>query len=141
MNNKKKIALIIILVLLAYGYYYFTYEFNLLGECGKYDVNKAQSSNQKFELEYYILNCGATSDYATQMKLKDLTLNTEEIVVNIRGNFISNENVESVIVEWLNPNQVNITYNGQEDRIYKYQNQYKDISIHLINNGSVVMPR
>lgn len=85
------------------------------------------STDRRYEIIVFIRDCGATTDYSSQIKIKDNQQNTEEII------FIGSLD-ESMKVEWENE-KIKIYYYKKD--IYKILNEYHGVEIELVGVVSI----
>ena len=124
---------LILVVLLGVGYYYFRYHFSLFGDCSRDAVSIVNSPDNIYQAELTIVNCGATTDYVTNVQLKNNQTKAFKDVVIISG-----KQDEKVKMNWSNKNLLNFNFEGSSDKIFDSVNQFEDVKIELMENGTSI---
>lgn len=86
------------------------------------EVSRSKSPNGKYTETLLLGNGGATTGFATLVKINS------KIVFGVNGDFS-----QDIKIEWLNNNHLKIIYKGDIKDIYKYEKEYKNVKIEIIN--------
>jgi hypothetical protein len=127
MKKSLKILLIIcsiVLILVLAAWVYFYYFFNLLGECGQNMVKEAPSQNDQHLARLLIVNCGATTDYATWITVKTHSTTKEEQIITLKG-----DHSKSCTINWIDDNSLSIKCDVDSSELYVHKTEYDGIKI------------
>lgn len=122
------------------GLIYIISPFSAEDMCGNKISITEFSPNKKHKIVIFCRNCGATTDFSTQVSI----LKVDEKLENESGNIFSadsehgkaktDENSSiSIKAKWLNNNKVIITYD-KNARTFKTENSLDEIEIEYIKN-------
>ena len=112
------ISLVALVLLIFSGWYYFTHHFNLLGECSRELVGEILSPLEDHVAEYYVQNCGATTDFSTRVAID------KDIVFVIKG-----RHVDDIGISWTNEKELSIRYSGNQGLIQSLNEDVNGIHI------------
>lgn len=127
-NKKIKNHLIWIIglpaLLFASGYFWVFIFSLLLSPCGVESVDSILSPDASKKVEVFIVDCGATTDWSTQVSI----LNSNEVVgQNTRGNVMRLGGKQQVIPTWAGLDSVEILYD--DSKIFKQVEEVDGVSI------------
>jgi hypothetical protein len=91
--------------------------------CGNTSIETKMAPNGEYIATSYIRDCGATTDFSTQVKITHE--GNEEIV------FVMNGRDVDINLEWDKNNQLSIYYHGEPEEIFKLEKQWKSININF----------
>lgn len=119
----------IFLILVAIFWLYIQYGFSLFGDCGRDILSKKTSPSNLYTTEVQLVNCGATSDYSTQVVVKNLVTATQQTVLSLKGDV-----AKSCQADWQGDYSLRIVCGGYIDEIYSYQRGFEQVSIEFGSN-------
>lgn len=124
MNKKKWIWIVAIVIALLVSSLIYYQKFNLLGGCSTKIFKEISSDTNRIEIS--IVDCGATTDYATRIILKDVKNTTETKIVVLKGDHSTDLNVV-----WITPEKVEIKYKGLAQEAFNFQSRINNINFEL----------
>ena len=129
------IGIIICGLLFIFGLIYMISPFSAEDMCGNKIIRTELSPNKKHKIVIFWRDCGATTDFSTQVSI----LKVDEKLENESGNIFSADsehgkaktdenNIIAINSKWLNNDKVIITYD-KNARIFKTENLLDEIEI------------
>ncbi len=103
--------------------------------CDVREINKFTSPDNKYQAHAFIQNCGATSDYATKIVLKNIQTNDEAQILALRGG--TNLNLR---VSWESADLLKINFEANNDRLYNKMAEFEGVKIEVLQNGKIIEP-
>ena len=136
MKNKKFIIVtsLVLLFILGFSALYFfgaRYIFLLPEECGKDTIKEVSSLNGKYSASVVIVNCGATTDYATWITLKNSTNGNEETELTYKGDLS-----KTCVLNWDNEKTLNINC-GASNILYQNQTPLDGITLSFFSSSTL----
>jgi len=122
---KGSLYITLLLVFLLLGVLAFFYNFNFLGPC-RVEVFK-EASNPKGDLHavVFVKNCGATSDYSTNVSILPATIApTDTDVGNV---YIAKGTPGQLSPSWKNDNTLRIE--GHQAEVYRQEREFGGIAV------------
>jgi hypothetical protein len=113
----------VVLVLLSVVIY-FNFFFDLLGPCKENDVTETKSPNGDYIATEFRLDCGATSDWATDFDIKNIQTGVEQRLLSLKGDLVASCNIV-----WLNETTLKIKCDGPTGFVYNSKNEFEGIKI------------
>ncbi len=131
----KKIILGFILIgllIISIGLIYFIYYFDLNSDdCSSIVFSEMYSPKKQYISTISVVNCTATSDYATQIILKNNITNTEQIVLSLKGDLS-----KKCISKWVNElTLINSCELNTNDSMYNQKKNFEAVQISYYNNN------
>jgi hypothetical protein len=124
----KTIALLaIIAVIGALSYICFLHpyaNFSLIGSCGVKVTAESVSKDGYYLASESLVDCGATSDYSTQIKIKDIKTGTEGLVLSLKG-----DETHNCSTNWTDTNTLNIVCEKPTGFVYSKLSNFEDVKI------------
>jgi hypothetical protein len=134
MNRKILIGIVAVILLMGLSYFYSQAEFSLVGGCSEKVIAKTSSPSNQFVANEYLVDCGATSDYATQIKLKDVTSGAEALVLSVKG-----DQMEHCSLSWMDEKQLRIICDAAVGFVYNSKTEARGVKI-LFEPASLGQP-
>jgi|SRR3989344_759890 len=103
---------------------YFQYFFDLLGECNKQLTEQVASLEKNYVAEEFLLGCGATSDFATQINLKNQKTGNEQMILSLKG-----DHTQSCEVEWSSETALQVRCTDAIALVYQKRNDFESVNI------------
>lgn len=120
--NKKVLVLTGLLLVLVFIGVLHKKQFSLLGNCEENVIQRASSENH--EIQISVVNCGATTDYATHVAVKDnAALNK---IVVIKG-----DHSNDLKLTWLSSNKASIEYLGSLEDAFNFKSNLDNLNFEL----------
>ncbi len=124
MNKKKWVWIVVIVAVLLTSSLISHQKFNLLGGCSTKIVKEISLGTNRIEVS--IVDCGATTDYATHITLKDIKNTTDAKIVVLKGDHSADLNVILIT-----PEKVEIEYKGLAEDAFNFQSRINNINFEL----------
>ena len=126
-NRSIKIIIIIFIAVITLALVYFLIGMQILGSsvCGDEILQQQNSPTGSHELIYFIRDCGATTDFVTQIKV--VSQNKEKTILTING---SHKNIEW---KWDTSNDLSIHYDGKMRDVFDFVEEWDGIKFTLVN--------
>ena len=97
-----------------------------VGTCKNQTISEAHSNDNYYNAVYYVRDCGATTDFSSQVKISKLK-NRELFAGNEETVFVTG-NDRNIKMEWVGEKDLRIIYSGN-DQIFKQLNFWQDVKI------------
>lgn len=120
--NKKKLVLIGLIIVVFLGILFYKEQFNLLGECKENIIQEPSFEN--YQIQISVVNCGATTDYATHIAVKNNNI-LNKIVV------IKGDHSNDLKLTWISSDKATIEYQGSLEDTFNFQNTVANLNFTL----------
>lgn len=115
---------IIILVMMLQFYLSPEPPFDLAGGCAETSSTETLAPAKAAIAKEAVVNCGATSDYATQVTIKDPKTGASGLVLSMKGDQMNN-----CATEWLDESTLKIQCDAVVDFVYESKNQFEQTKV------------
>ncbi len=119
MREIKTLAGTLVLILLVIGIGYFFFQGRNM--CSDAKIADFLSPTGGHVAKLVVRNCGATTDFSTQVTIDDSS------VIVIKG-----DKSKNIVINWKSVDNLSVDYKGNMEDVFKSENSYRDVKIHLI---------
>lgn len=127
MKSKNKIIASVLIIFIG-AWVYFHYFFDLFGECKSDIFLEKTSSQETYIAKEVIVDCGATSDYSTQIIVENTATGINQTVLSIKG-----DQTKSCNIEWDDGLFLNVSCKGNID-VYNQIKEFEKVKINFYLN-------
>lgn len=122
-------VLIFLLGIWVYARYYFDF---LGGDCSYKIHSELTSQSNVYNAREVVANCGATTDFSTQVIIKNNQTGAEQIVLSLKG-----DHTKSCNIEWDDDLSLKIGCTEDIETIYNQRKEFEKVKINFYLNGAI----
>ena len=91
--------------------------------CGSELIQESESPNGKLKAVSFLYNCGATTDFSTQVSILDL-----DEAIDSSGNVFTSKGKNNIRITWISNNEL-IIENTKSLNTYKKEKEFDSVSV------------
>ncbi len=123
------VGIFAIIVLLWIWVHYF---FNIFDECSQKILNSIENSSGKYITHLQVVDCGAVSDFATQVIVENSDTGSKQQVISLKGDW-----ADSCDMRWSDSLSLQLDCSNTIEFVYSQDDSFEEVQIELLQRGKV----
>ena len=115
---------LLIVIIVVFGRFYLTHFFTIFDLCGEDLPTEKISPDHVHVAREFRIDCGATTDWAAAVNLKNTITGKEQRVLSLNGDL-----VKSCSVKWLDDKSLDIRCSSFSNEVYNRQSEFEGVKI------------